>query len=269
MYADDAQFLDTDLSENLPPLKQRVENTLSVALKWFNQNRLKINPTKTDMVILRSSRMKINPNITVRFGNSNIIPVQSAKILGVTIDSSLSWEQHISVIVRRCNCVLIGLARMQSRIPRETKRLLVEALVFPHLRYCMAVWGSCNETQRRRLQKCMNFGARVVTGLGYREHVTGTLRELGWRRIGEMIAEHDSCLMYRLMHDRVPEVLRSHIMRRSDVSARTTRATDDEHLEVPLNSTEFARRSFLSRAVRAWNELPCRVRRSPTYIRGI
>ena len=86
MYADDAQFLDTDMPDNFSQLKHRVENTLSVALKWFTQNRLKINPTKTDMVILKSSRTNTSSNISVRFGNSDITPVQSAKILGVTID---------------------------------------------------------------------------------------------------------------------------------------------------------------------------------------
>ena len=39
----------------------------------------------------------------------------------------------MATIVRRCYWVLIGLARMQRRIPRETKRLLVETLVFSHL----------------------------------------------------------------------------------------------------------------------------------------
>ena len=42
-------------------------------------------------------------------------------------------------------------------------------------------------------KKCINFGARVVTGLGYRHHVTSVLRELGWRKIDEMIEEHDTC----------------------------------------------------------------------------
>ena len=155
---------------------------------------------------------------------------------------------------------------MQSRIPRDTKRLLVEALVFPHVRYCMSVWGSCTATQRRRLQKCVNFGARVVTGLGYREHVTEALRELNWSRIEGMITEHDVCVIYQLVNDaRASEVIRSRIARRSEVSARETRATVDGLLDVPRTRTEFARRSFFVRALRAWNELSCDVRRSPTY----
>ena len=50
MYADDAQFLDADFPSNLQALKARIERSLAVSLKWFTQNRLKINPTKTEMV---------------------------------------------------------------------------------------------------------------------------------------------------------------------------------------------------------------------------
>ena len=47
MYADDAQFLDSDVPSNLSDLKIRLETSMSAALKWFTQNRLKINPSKT------------------------------------------------------------------------------------------------------------------------------------------------------------------------------------------------------------------------------
>ena len=40
IYADDVQFIDSDTVENLTTLKQRVETTLELALKWFTQNRL-------------------------------------------------------------------------------------------------------------------------------------------------------------------------------------------------------------------------------------
>ena len=128
MYADDVQFLDTDSPDNLAQLKCRVENTLSVALDWFNQNRLKINPSKTELVLLKSSRRNVDCDFTVKFGSSHVNCSRSAKILGVTLDSCLSWEQNVSAIVKRCYCILIGLARMQRRIPRDTRRLLVEAL---------------------------------------------------------------------------------------------------------------------------------------------
>ena len=191
--------------------------------------------------------------------------MESVKVLGVSLDSGLKWEHHIATIVRRCYCVLIGLARIRCRVPRETRRLLVEALVFPHLQYCMCVWGSCSATQKRRLQKCINFAARVVSGLGYRQHVSGTLRELGWSDVGNMLRKRDMLTMYRLVHDEnAPELLRSRIVSRADVSTRSTRSVSDGHLEVPRARTEFARRSFFIRAIRTWNGLTPATRSSPT-----
>ena len=79
-----------------------------------------------------------------------------------------------------------------------------------------------------------------------------------------MLTEHDVCVMYRLLSgEAAPEVIRSSISFRSAVSARDTRATVDGSLEMSRTRTEFARRSFSARAVRAWNGLSRDVRCAP------
>ena len=215
------------------------------------------------MVIIKSRRLTTDPHFSVTFGNSHIKPSHSVKILGVIVDSHLSWEPHITAIVRRCYGLLIGLAKMRYRLPTETKRLLIEALVFPHVRYCLSVWGSCTTTQKRRVQKALNFGARIVSNIGYRDRVTPVLRELQWLRVDGMICERDVIIMRDILTaDRAPETLRERVVRRSDVSAHITRASTDELLQLPRVRTEFSRRSFLSRASNAWNGLPSNVRAS-------
>ena len=239
---------------------------MSLSLDWFTQNRLKINPSKTEFILLKSRHSKTTSNFSIRFGNSEISPAPSVKLLGVTVDSNLIWDKHVSLVVRRCYCVLIGLARMRRRIPRQTRQLLIEALVFPHVRYCMSVWGSCGVTLRKRLQKCINFGVRIVVDLSPCDRVTQHRRELGWLHIDELVCERDLHIMYRVLNAaNAPELIRRHITYRADISSRGTRASDDGQLEVPRARTEFARRAFLCRATRAWNGLPSRVRASPSF----
>ena len=139
MCADDAQFLDCDTPQNIPDLKKRVEQSPSVALDWFSQNKLKINPSKTEFTILKSRRLVTETDFPILFGDTTITPSQSLKVLGVTIDNALTWEKHVSNTMRRCYSVLIGLSRMRHRMPRQTRQLLVEALIFPLIRYCMSV----------------------------------------------------------------------------------------------------------------------------------
>ena len=93
MYADDCQFLDSDSPDELGMLKERVESTLKIALKWFTQNRLKINPNKTELLVIKSRQRKHIEHISITFGNNVIHPSPHAKILGVYVDSSLSWEK--------------------------------------------------------------------------------------------------------------------------------------------------------------------------------
>ena len=254
MYADDAQFLDTEAPSNIEALKTRVENNLSCAFKWFSQNSLKINPSKTEMIILKSRRQNSNTDFSVRLGGDEIYPTSCVKVLGVVIDQHLTWEKHISTVVQRCYMILVGLARMRHRVPKDTKRLLIEALVFPNVRYCISVWGSCTAEQRKRVQKAINFGARIVAGLGRREHVRPVLQELGWGRVDDLIEEHDLSMVRRLLTaTNASEILRDKLVYRSQQSSRSTRATESGQLQLPRVRTEFARRSLLGRATRAWN----------------
>ena len=82
--------------------------------------------------------------------------------------------------------------RMRNELTDDTEHLFVEALVLPYVRYCMTVWGSCSVGPKKRVQKAINFGAGIVTGLNRREHITPALRKLGWGRIDDWLEKHDT-----------------------------------------------------------------------------
>ena len=253
-YADDCQFFDAETPSEVETLKCRVENTLATVMTWFIQNRLKINPTKTEMLAIKSRRQTANTDFSVSFGEEEISSSDSVKVLGVTLDRHLSWDAHVGTVVRRCNTVLIGIARLRHKLPKCTRQLLVQALVFPHIRYCLTVWGGCSASLKARVQKAINFGARIVSGLSRRDHVTPTLRELGWSTIEEMIQERVIAAMCRLLSPTCEaEALTGQLVHRGDVSERQTRAVVNGQLQLPRVRTEFARRSFMYRAISAWN----------------
>ena len=171
------------------------------------------------------------------------------------VDSALSWEKQVSQVTRRCFYVLVNLSKLRHRIPFETKKLLIHALVFPHVHYCLTVWGGCSVTLRHRVQKAINFGARIITGLSRREHITPALDLLGWDRFDGMLEERDVALSQRLLSPGAPPVLADLIQSRSDVSARHTRGTCGGRLELPKVRTERGKRTFPFRAVAMWNAL--------------
>ena len=78
------------------------------------------------------------------------------KYHGVTIDEQLSWKKKLQAdIVRKKS--LVGLAmRASVHLPSATRHLLFNALVLPHLDYCLAAYYSYDGTLSERLEHVQN-----------------------------------------------------------------------------------------------------------------
>ena len=67
------------------------------------------------------------------------------KCLGVMIDSSLSWSDHVSCLRKKCFGVLASLRRFREVLPAKVKLQLYYAYIVPHLNYCSVVWQECSK----------------------------------------------------------------------------------------------------------------------------
>lgn len=254
MYADDVQFIHTCHPKDLTQLKERIEESLKIADAWFSQNSLKINPTKTDFMLVHTHQRRSVGTFSIDFDSSTIHPSQSLKTLGVVVDKNLTWEAHVSAVIKRCYACICGLSKFSQKLTESVKKRLIEALVFPHLMYCLTVWGSCSKAQRYRIQKVINHCVRIVKGARRYDHVTPLLTELGWQRFDDLLNQRDLAAMHMILHSpRSPVCLRERVTYRETVSSRVTRGTADRLLELPRVRTEIARRCFAFRAVSAWN----------------
>ena len=62
-------------------------------------NKLKINDAKTEFIIFGSTQMKHDLNsLSVNVGDSQIVPSVKVRNLGVILDQSLTFDDHISAI---------------------------------------------------------------------------------------------------------------------------------------------------------------------------
>ena len=267
-YADDAQLLDHSRPDpqNLASLKQRVENSLDVMKHWFSSNSFKMNPQKTDFILIgtRQTLSKVE-NFHICIAESVLKPSPTIKLLGVTVDSCLAWDANISHIVRRCNALLISLSKFRHHFDQETLKLLIETHVFPHILYCISVWGGTTKNQLIRIQKLINFSARIVTGVRRRERIGPALASLGWPRVERLVRERDLLKVWKALHiPAYPLSIRRMFVSRSDVSRRATRSVEAGALELQKCRLSSTQRTFSYRAAAAWNRLPPAVREQPT-----
>ena len=198
-------------------------------------------------------------DFVLRVNDVDIRPAKNIKVLGVLLDQTLSWDPHISSIIRRTNAILVSLFKIRHHLSPDILKILVQAHVLPHLQYCSSVWGGASKTCLDRLQKVVHFAARLVSGLRKYDHVTPVLAALGWPSVREMIARRDALNVHRaLFAAAVPESLRAMFPSRASVSERATRAVaaGPAVIELPRVRLAVARRQFPYRAAAAWNGLP-------------
>ena len=265
-YADDTQLLDSAHPDDLSSLKSRLEETLLTVKSYFTSNSLKMNPSKTTLILVGTPHnLKRTSSFRINIADHVLTPSSSVKMLGVTINQSLSWEEHISSVVKKCNSILVCLYKIRHHLTPEARKLLIQAHVFPHILYCLSVWGGAAACHLARIQKLINFGARTVTGTKIRDHISPALVSLGWLKAHDLVVRRDCIGVYRALNDpQAPPAVRSLFTRRADVSQRATRATAAGELELPALGLSLSRRVFSYRAASSWNRLPPAITASRT-----
>ena len=99
-YADDTQVFISLSKGNSPDRASRLETALVHLTSWFYHNGLALNPEKSEAILLGTHpHNKSLDNIAQVDVNGSPIPISdSIKLLGITIDSSLAFNKHVSLI---------------------------------------------------------------------------------------------------------------------------------------------------------------------------
>ena len=77
----------------------------------------------------------------------------TAKDLGVVIDSTLSYNEHVTTTVSKCIEGLSQINCIKWALDRKILATINNALVFSRLFYCPYVWGSTSKKNISKLQK--------------------------------------------------------------------------------------------------------------------
>ena len=98
-------FFADDTVEDVDEAKHRLSSFMSDLKIWMARRKLKLNDGKTEIIVIRGNLRNVSaPNFgEMSFGDTQLVPCESAKNLGVVLDSSLSFRSHIDSFVKTCN----------------------------------------------------------------------------------------------------------------------------------------------------------------------
>ena len=125
-YADGTQVFISVSKSNSPARVSRLETALIHLTSWFYHKGLALNPEKSEATHLGThSRNKSLNNITQVEVNGSPIPISdNIKLLGVTLDSSLALNKHVSLICQSCQYHIRALRHIRPILDANTARLV-------------------------------------------------------------------------------------------------------------------------------------------------
>ena len=134
--------------------------------RWCISNTLTINANKTNFILFHTINKPI-PNdfseITTEF--MTIKRVSSFKYLGITLDETLNWSEHVSIL---CESLLkyFGIFNhIKYRVTPKIARQIYYAFIYSRIQYGIEVYSSCSETHINRLQVIQNKLLKLILKL--------------------------------------------------------------------------------------------------------
>ena len=179
------------------------------------------------------------------------------KILGVTLDSTLTFDDHINNVMRSCNYHLRALRHL-----RPCLSLDVASIAGSRLDYCNALYYGVTQSTMNKLQRVQNNLARVVCDVYWRQaHSADLLHDLPWLLVRKRVMFKAASRCYRSCKFGQP----AYLPLASYIAARHLRSSNSDWLnEVPARIA-IAEQHFSHYAPCIWNSLPTTVRSADSY----
>ena len=260
LFADDAKIF----SSNIQSVKDctRIQNDLNSLSDWCVDNKLDLNVLKCKILCITRSHSPVYFNYCIK--GEPIERVTEMKDLGIIIENTLSWNNHVNKTIAKANRVLGLIKRTVGfNSPEHVKLQLYKSLVRSNLEYCSQAWNGLTAINRVKLERVQRAATRYILSypdMSYVQRLSKTnLLPLSFRRDVLDLKFLYKCIngQYLLNVDTFINFTGS-----SNVA---TRSTDDPSLiKPPRCKTTTFQKAYFNRMYRSWNLLPTHIRNAST-----
>ena len=258
-YADDLQIYSHVDTAQTSSLVLRPSSCVEDVKNWMAQNRLRLNPAKTELIWLESPRrLQLCPMTPLLIAEALIKPSSHVCNLGVTLDSDLSMTTHINKLAAVCFFHIRQLRLIRRSLDIDAAHALVRALIHSRLDYCNGVLAGLSLEKYRRLQSIMKVSARLVLRLPSYASVTQLMHDrLHWLDVPQRIKYKLCVLTFKCIHKSAPGYLSRHCTSVSSLPSRSQlRSAAAGQLVVPFSKTKtLGDKGFVISGPSTWNSL--------------
>ena len=163
IYADDLAL--TFQHEKFETIENHLTNDLKIMNQYFKTWRLCPNPTKTEVSCFHLNNHQKDRKLNVAFDDTLIKHNYNPTYLGVTLDTSLTYNKHVEKVRQKLktrNNILHKLVGTNWGANARTLRTAALALVYSTAEYCCPVWK--NSFHVDKIDSQLNTTMRIISG---------------------------------------------------------------------------------------------------------
>ena len=168
------------------------------------------------------------PQGGLRIGREQIRRVEGARFLGVWVDESLRWKEQIEKIRAKVSRLLGVLGRAGSVVGRQSLLMLYNALVLPHLQYCLMVWGDFagnrNKALGESLLRLQKRFAGIIAGRRGMYHSDPLMSELRILKVEDLYRHQLRIHAWKFWNDKLPQSQAAMLSKTHDNHGHNTRS---------------------------------------------
>ena len=177
-FADDTTPYTIDMT--LENLMAKLECAAKSELEWFHFNGMKLNSNKCHLLVCGHKY----ECMLCKINKTQIIEAHFVKLLGVTIESKLTFQHYTETVCKKASQKLNALSRLCAIIPFRKRRNLMQAFFISQFSYSPLVWMFHSRNINTRINNLHFRALRMV----YRDN-TSTFEEL-LKRDGSVTIHH-------------------------------------------------------------------------------
>ena len=137
--------------------------------------------------------------LTFTINNEVIERTDSFKYLGVTVNSIMSWSDHVDSIIKKINQRIGLITRIKHLIPITTRLTLYNSLIMPLFDYG-DIWGDkVNITLMNHLQVFQNKVAKTILDLPPWNSASDALKTLNIAPLSDRRFLHRCTMVYKCL----------------------------------------------------------------------
>ena len=234
-------------------IKSDLNNDLGNLANWFADNNLIVNlkKGKTEYVVFGTAmKLKNLDQINVEMNGVAINQTRSYKYLGVTLDQSLNYIDHLDTMYKKASARVKLLSKVRQHMSPFVAETVFKATVSPVMYYCSNLFIHKDHQKLQNLQdraNCIVYGRKP-----YR-----------WRSVKN---EMKLCVVdvFKCLNGLIPENFDKYFTRTQH--CKVTRG-NNSLVVLPKVRTESGRKSFMFQGAIMFNQLGNSVRNETSLLR--